>query len=75
MTMSTTKKVRLRLVGLDGNAFNLLGKFEAAARRQGWEPDEIAAVLDEAMSGAYSHLVGTLARHCEDPAGEAEEDE
>lgn len=35
------KKVSLRLVGLDGNCFALLGAFAKAARHQGWSKQEI----------------------------------
>ncbi len=31
----TTKTVKLTLVGLDGNAFSLMGAFQKAAKRQG----------------------------------------
>lgn len=65
MSDPVTKKVRLRLVGLDGNAFALLGAFQAAARKQGWSPDEIKAVMDDAMSGDYEHLLRVLASRCE----------
>jgi len=56
-------KVRLRLVGLDGNAFNLLGRFQRAAREQGWPAAEINAVIREATSGDYDHLLQTLLQH------------
>lgn len=58
------KKVSLRLVGLDGNCFALLGAFAKAARKEGWTKSEVDAVLHEAMSGDYQHLLVTLARHC-----------
>jgi hypothetical protein len=54
------KKVELTLVGLDGNAFSLMGAFQRAARRQGWNQDEIKEVLDDAMSGDYNHLLRVL---------------
>lgn len=54
------KKVRLQLVGLDGNAFALMGAFQRAARRQGWTPEEIKPVLDDCMSGDYDHLLNVL---------------
>lgn len=38
------KTVKLRLVGLDGNAFFILGAFTRAARREGWAEAEIDAV-------------------------------
>ena len=65
--MKTNKKVKLELVGLDGNAFSLMGAFRQAARRQGWTPEQIKLVIDECMSGDYDHLVATLANNCESP--------
>ena len=53
-------KVKLNLVGLDGNAFSLMGAFSTAARRQGWGQEEIQAVLDDCTSGDYNHLLCTL---------------
>jgi len=58
------KKVNLRLVGLDGNAFCLLGAFQRQARREGWSEEEIKAVIEEAKSGDYSHLIATLSNYC-----------
>lgn len=58
------KKVKLRLVGQDGNAFALLVEFKRQARKEGWTPDEIKTVRDEAMSGNYDHLLQTLMAHC-----------
>jgi hypothetical protein len=64
------KKVKLQLVGLDGNAFSILGAFNAAARRQGWTKEEIDAVTKEAMSKDYTHLLATIANNCKNPIGE-----
>lgn len=61
------KYVELRLVGLDGNAFSLLGAFQRAARRQGWNSEDIQKVLEEAKSSDYDHLLFTLTSHCNDP--------
>jgi len=61
------KKVQLSLVGLDGNAFNLLGMFQRQARKEGWLQAEINDILEEASSGDYDHLLQTLIDHCEDP--------
>ena len=60
------EKVKLNLVGLDGNAFNLMGQFSSAARRQGWAKDEIDKVLKECMSGDYDNLLATLSNNCEE---------
>jgi len=59
-----TKKVKLKLVGLDGNAFSLMGHFSKQARKEGWTRDEIDLVIAEAMSGDYDHLLCTLMEHC-----------
>lgn len=59
------KKVKLELVGLDGNAFSLMGAFQRAARKQGWNQEEIKTVLDDCQSGDYNHLVAVLASNCE----------
>lgn len=58
------KKVNLDLVGLDGNAFSLMGAFSRQAKRDGWTRLEIDAVIKEAMSSNYDHLVAVLASHC-----------
>jgi len=50
----------MQLVGLDGNAFAVLGAFQREARKQGWTPEEIATVRAEAMSGDYNHLLATI---------------
>ena len=54
------KKVKLKLVGLNGNAFSLMGAFRQQARKEKWTPDEIKVVLDECMSGDYDYLLATL---------------
>jgi hypothetical protein len=61
------KKVELELVGLDGNAFSILGAFRNAARRQGWSTQEIEEVTTEAMSGDYDHLLQTMIQYTESP--------
>ena len=58
-----TKKINLKLVGLDGNAFALLGAFRRQAKREGWTGEEIKIVIDEATSGDYDHLLQTLIKH------------
>jgi hypothetical protein len=60
------KKVKLNLVGLDGNAFSLLGAFSQAAHRQGWTKGEINTVRNAAMSGDYDNLLRVLTEHTDD---------
>jgi len=59
------KTVDLDLVGIDGNAFSVMGEFRSQARREGWDKDEIDEVLQEAQSGDYNHLLATIMDHCE----------
>ena len=63
---SQKKKVKMTLIGLDGNAFCLMGAFSRNARRQGWKQPEIDKVLEEAKAGDYAHLVTTLNGYCDD---------
>lgn len=62
------KKINLKLVGLDGNAFSIMGAFQRQARKENWDKQEIDAVLNEARSGDYDHLLCTIMDHCEDPS-------
>lgn len=59
-------KVKLVLVGLDGNAFSILGAFKRAARQQGFPREWTDGIVREAMSGDYDHLLATIASNCED---------
>jgi hypothetical protein len=58
-----TKRVKLDLTKVNGNAFALMGAFQHQARIEKWTYDEIQAVLDDATSDDYDHLVSVLARH------------
>jgi hypothetical protein len=71
----SAKKVVLELVGIDGNAFAIMGAFERNARRQGWTKEEINAVLKEAKSGDYDHLLATIIANTESPAEDDPKDE
>ena len=63
MKQVVDKKVDLELVGVDGNAFNVVGVFRRQARKEGWEEAEIGKVTEEAMSGDYNHLLATILLH------------
>ena len=62
-------KVKPTLVGIDGNAFSLMGAFKTAARKQGWTADEISDVIFKCMAGDYNNLLFTLMDNTE-PEGE-----
>lgn len=59
------KTVNLNLVGVDGNAFMVMGVFRRQAKKEGWSSEEIELVMDEAKSGDYVHLLATIENHCE----------
>ena len=59
------KTVKMDLVGLDGNAFSLIGAFSKNAKRQGWTKEEIDVVLNECQTGNYDHLLQTLMANTE----------
>ena len=54
------RKVTMRLVGEDGNAWSILGRFQRAAKAAGWTREEIKAVMDDATSGDYDHLLAVM---------------
>lgn len=54
------KKPKLKLVGMDGNAFALLGLAKRAADKAKWSKDKWDTVRTEAMSGDYNHLLSVL---------------
>ena len=60
------KQITLKLDGLDGNAFSLMGVFRRQARKEKWTPEEIDEVLEECMSSDYNHLLATLLKYCKD---------
>jgi hypothetical protein len=59
------KTVNLNLIGVNGNAFMIMGVFRKQAKREGWSQEEIELVLTEAKSGDYNHLLATIENHCE----------
>lgn len=61
------KKVNLKLVGLDGNAYSIMGAFQRQAKKEGWSKEEINKVLDDAMSKDYNHLLSVISNHCNNP--------
>jgi hypothetical protein len=62
--VSDLKKVKLNLVGVDGNAFSIMGAFSMQAQKEGWTKGEITTVLNDAKSSNYDHLVRVISRRC-----------
>ena len=73
--MTQSKKVNLNLVGLDGNAFSLMGAFSRQAKKEGWTAEEIKVVTDKCMSGDYNNLLCTLMEVCEPKEQDFEDEE
>lgn len=57
------KKVEGTLIGVDGNAFALMGHWSRQARRQHWTSEDIEKVLDVCYEGDYNELICTLRTH------------
>ena len=53
--------IKVKLIGEDGNAFYILGKVQRALREARQSKEFIDAVIKEATSGDYSHLLATIA--------------
>lgn len=62
---SVKKKISLELVGIDGNAYAIMGAFKKQALKEGWSDQEVDIVLTEAKSGNYDHLLCTIMQYCE----------
>jgi hypothetical protein len=65
MKKVVNKTVNLELVGINGNAFMIMGVFQRQARKEGWTQEEIDLVLEEAKRSDYNHLLATISNHCE----------
>ena len=62
--MKVNKKIKLNLVGIDGNAFSVMGAFSSRAKKEGWTKEERDIVLDDATSKDYNHLLYTIMSYC-----------
>jgi hypothetical protein len=57
------------LIGIDGNAFSIIGTTARVLRRNGAEPSFVAAFQKEATSGDYDHVIATAVAYLEaDPS-------
>lgn len=59
------KKPKLKLVGMDGSAFMLMGLAKRAADKAKWPKDKWETVRNEMLSGNYSHLLTVLMENFE----------
>lgn len=56
--------VPMKFVGRSGEPNSILSRFTKAAKKAGWSEDEIKAVIDDANTGSYDHLLATIMKHC-----------
>ena len=68
-------KVKMTLIGVDSNAFGLMGAFSREAKKQGWTKDEVQVVLDKCKTGSYEDLLCTLMDNIDDNSGDDENDD
>lgn len=64
MKKIVNKTVNLNLVGINGNAYVIMGMFALKAKEEGWTKQEIDLVLYHAKQGDYDHLLATIECHC-----------
>lgn len=50
-------KKEYSLIGVDGNAFSIMGYVRRAMKETGFTKDEIEAYTKDATSGDYNHLL------------------
>lgn len=58
--MKTKFELELNLYGPQGNAFAVMGFWQAAAWDSGWTKEETDKVLNEGMTGNYAYLIQTI---------------
>ena len=51
-------KNKYSLVGIDGNAFSIMGYTARAMKETGFTKEEVDAMYDEATAGDYYQLIG-----------------
>lgn len=55
-------KIKVKLVGSDGNAFAVMGKVKQALRKGGVSKEETDVFLEECTSGDYNNLLATCCK-------------
>ena len=66
-------KAELELVGLDGNAWSIMGAVKRAMRQHGYSNQAQGEMTEDSMSGDYNHVLQTAMFWVDSP--EDEEDD
>lgn len=74
-TAEPITKVKVKLVGEDGNAFSIIGRVRSAMRRAQVDPDIIRTYTNEATSGDYNHLLQVTMRYVHVNGGDDDDDD
>ena len=61
--MKASDKPSVKLLGADGNAFNLLAICQRAARKAGWKSERVDEFTEEATAGDYDALLRTCCKY------------
>lgn len=61
--MKPKYNISVKLIGENGNAFNIIGKVRKEMKRNGVSNDEIDLFINEAMSGDYNNLLRTCMKY------------
>ena len=67
----THTKVKVKLVGEDGNAFSILGRVSKALKRSG-QPEAAAEYMEKATAGDHDHLLNVTMEYVDEPDEEDE---
>lgn len=57
--MKTSTKPKLKLIGVNGNAFNVIALARRTARKAGWTEEQIKEYTKEATASDYNHVLTT----------------
>ncbi len=58
-------KPTVKLIGIDGNAFMIIGACVKAAKKAKWDAKEIDDLMKEFTSGDYNNLLTVACKHFE----------
>lgn len=58
------------LIGVDSNAFGIMGYFQRVAKRSGWSDKEIDIVIEKATESDYYDLIATINTHLKEDLDE-----
>lgn len=61
-TTKTTKPT-VKLIGKNGNAFNILGLCQEAAKKSGMTASRVKRIMSEMMSGDYNNLLAVAGKY------------